>query len=768
MGGQQQHSVPMRESGVPVDNPRLVAAYAWYGDVEQWYDREWQEAVRDEQAEAGDKGHGETGQSSFATLSAVKWYRECPYVLLDEESEDEAGGALLSRTAASSVAQHPPPERSGEHIGGEPGRKATKRRRAGALNATATNAYLHAVLDELHGYSEQRQREMERADGAASPVVFPEPRTPPRKSRRRAAAAVAADSRASSPERRSASPRESDGGSSNRRVATAYASVWDYRELARRVDAGKYDSTDAFAADLSLMLSSSGGGHSHRAKASEEGTPRPTREALRQAADDLRHRLFQLLRRPPVKAEPAAKASGTPSPAVAGTTPGAAALSALRQLHRQHQAYVTQQMQLAFAERDAAPDARLVWHLDVVESGEVERAWPEMFMGPCLPDLHRAVRPPSPSRAAEMNEGEGEASLTYREDVECVTRIHHLRSRILQAVARLQTRTRPSADAQAASDMNHEVPADRRPVITPVPLMIDAGHDAEDAWEAPGRRQPTRPDGIANHLVDDVDDDHEAALPLQPRCPPPPPPSLSAPDTERLPLEWYRLRQAVAAVLYLGGFARGQRSALDTLTEMAVDYLQRLGRALTAHRDAREAADGPAPSARRSRCFPAATAASADTLAQLATEVGASGLRGGFASLMRYREVEVPAMRAALRASEKLLQERWQHVQAMAQEAGVEVERWTDSDDPHMAACATEAVQHIDEHAALRLFGAASDRLVVDVLQLDRVGAPTAAVPYALAAAVCHRMEAAAKGSHPNRVMQRPPPPTHREADAPE
>eukprot|EP00166_Cyanidium_caldarium_P000925 ctg_1404.g423 len=125
-------------------------------------------------------------------------------------------------------------------------------------------------------------------------------------------------------------------------------------------------------------------------------------------------------------------------------------------------------------------------------------------------------------------------------------------------------------------------------------------------------------------------------------------------------------------------------------------------------------------------------------------------------------------MRAALRASEKLLQQRWQHVQAMAQEAGVEVERSADGDGPHTATCATEAVQHIDEHAALRLFGAASDRLVVNVLQLDRVGAPTAAVPYALAAAVCHRMEAAARGSHPNRVMERPSPPTHTEADVPE
>eukprot|EP00166_Cyanidium_caldarium_P000926 ctg_1404.g424 len=641
MAGQQQHSVPVGESGVPVDNPRLAATYAWYGDVEQWYDREWQEAARDEQAEAGGKGqedaagHGETGQSSCAALPAVKWYQECPYVLLDEESADEARDALLSRTAASTVAKHPPPERSGEHIGGEPGRKATKRRRTGALNAAATNAHLHAVLDGLHGYSEQRQQEMERADGTASSAILSEPRTPPRKSRRRAAAAVAADSRASSPERRSASPRESDGGSSssNRGVAAAYASVWNYRELVRRVDAGKYDSTDAFAADLSLMLSSSsssssGSSHGHRAKASEEGTPRPTREALRQAADDLRHRLFQLLRRPPGKAEPAAKASVTPSPAATSTTPGAAALSALRQLHRQHQAYVTQQMQLAFAERDAAPDPRLAWHLDDVESTEVERAWPEMFMGPCLPDLHRAIRPPSPSRAADTNEGEGEVSLMYREDVECVTRIHRLRSRILQAVAELQTRTHPSVDAKAASDMIHEVPAERKPVITPVPLMIDTDHDAADAWEAPDHRQPTRPDGVANHLVEDVSDDHEAALPLQPRCPPPPPPSLSAPDTEQLPLEWYRLRQAVAAVLYLGGFARGQRSALDTLTETAVDYLQRLGRALTAHRDAREAADGPAPSVRRGRCFPAATAASADALAQLATEVGASGLRG--------------------------------------------------------------------------------------------------------------------------------------------
>ncbi|KAF6005043.1 hypothetical protein F1559_004983 [Cyanidiococcus yangmingshanensis] len=353
---------------------------AVYADVEMWLDRELFEAldeVRDELSERSiSRPFDEHRTGSMETNLARTWPIR-PYPDLDElhhektERLSKAASAANIPTIDSQAAMKGLTRTKIEALRSdeiEPQRAATKRRRAtvSVLSCDELNIYLKAALDEL-------EREIDSAEVGESYVEDAPPRSrtpsiPTKKASRRVA---------------SLEQEENARGIAHSQTDTIGQALHRiYAELRQRVLAHKYETVEAFVADLSLLLSDLSRSKTDHAS---------TRTGIRQRTDLIRQRVDALL-------QPAEITR------VLRTRPGAPGVSsppmetmpfptkAFRDPLTTYWQWLQEQLTLDFGSREALGAALISYSS---EGGNSEQdTFPELSRAALMPDLRGAVRSP--------------------------------------------------------------------------------------------------------------------------------------------------------------------------------------------------------------------------------------------------------------------------------------------------------------------------------------------------------------------------------------
>jgi hypothetical protein len=255
-----------------------------------------------------------------------------------------------------------------------------------------------------------------------------------------------------------------------------------------------------------------------------------------------------------------------------------------------------------------------------------------------------------------------------------------------------------------------------------------------------------------------------------------------------LPLPLQGLQRAVAAVLVLSGFTGAHRSALESLTDVVAEFIEGLGRQFSWIRyqmkrppadqqsSSAASAESGAKAARvrervdkvsrawwqaprdylhQSRCaLPGA--AVADPLHYFVSIISQSGIQDGFHGLMRYSQLELPALERGLAQAEALLSTKIaeteralehlaQRIPAFDAPAGhLEVEKKTFLPPALQDGNATiRSDEELDPESnpLFRYFGIINESVTLDVLQLEYQRTDAVAVPYPLAQRVVTELE---------------------------